>query len=355
MYIQCIFSPQELPSLVRLLQKNGNPITWKPVTNLPVKMHSAYVVRINTVLYVTGGVCSSENVDLSKLLVDSPSQKAVASSCVFMYDIFIGTWSTLLLLKHKSAVPHVVSGKLVLFGGLDMETNKITNHVSIYNPKIKSWTNDYPNLLEQRLFPAIVSWGDYVIVVGGKQREDILNDIEVMDTKNCHWIKVETPLPKKMFSLSATISNDMLYLSRTYGLPPPSTSAQVYYIPIKDVVTKSSTTQSQNPAPHSRWSSLPDVPYINATIVPDAHPPMIVGGSDPRQGNTVEDIIRYSMESNSWEKVGSLPSKLANTAVTTISNHAIIVFGGCESSKTRDTCSSSAIDTVQLGYIDTSA
>jgi len=308
-------------------------------------MHSAYAVTIGNFLYVAGGVCSCEN-DLRKLVEDNRSEnEAVSSSYIFKLSLFSGNWSVLPLPKHKSAVPHVVGGKLVLFGGLDLSTNRITNRVSVYDPQTKTWTNDYPNLKEQRCFPAVVSWGDYVIVAGGKQREDKLNDIEVMHTTECHWTKVKTTLPRKMFSLSATISNDTLYLTRTYGTYPPSTSAQVYSIPIKDVIS-----QSQNGTPYSGWSSLPNAPYINATIVPDAYPPMIVGGSD-LQGNTVEDITCYNVESKSWEKVGSLSSTLANIVVTTISNHAIIVLGGCTNSKTKESCKSSAIDAVQLGYI----
>ena len=343
-----------LPSLIHSLQKNGGPIKWKQLTNLPVKMYSAYVVRIANFLYVTGGVCSCENVDLSKLVEGSEKQNEAghgASTRVFKFDLLSGNWNVLPLPKNKSAVPHVVCGKLVLFGGLDLDTNKVTDQVSTYDTINKSWTNDYPNLKEQRCFPAVVSWGDYVIVAGGKQREDKLNDIEVMHTTECHWTKVKISLPRKMFSLSATISSDTLYLTRTLGSSPPSTSKNVYSIPIKDVISQSQDNQPLTP--NSGWSPLPDAPYINATILPDAYPPMIVGGSDP-QGNTVEDISCYDVESKSWKKIGSLTDKLAYIAVTTITNHAIIVLGGCANSQTKDDCKSSATDSVQLGYVDES-
>ena len=319
---------------------------WERLNNLPVRMHSAYVVRLGNCLYVTGGVCSSDKPDLDATRQHTQELRENVDSYVFEFNLFYGNWVPLPLAKHKSAVPHIVCDKLVLFGGLDLATNKVTNQVSTYNTKTDTWTNHYPNLRECRCFPAIVSWGDYVIVAGGKQRDDKLNDIEVMHTMECQWSKLKIPLPRKMFSLSATVSDDTLYLTRTLGSFPPSTSKQVYAIPIRAVLNQPQNYESLN----SGWSSLPDVPYINATIVPDAYPPMIVGGSDP-QGNTVNDIMLYDVESRSWNQITTMSYRRANAGVINLSNHAIVIVGGCTESKTKDTCKSSAINIVELGYV----
>ena len=337
------------------MQKTSNQIKWKHLANLPVPMHSAYVVRHDDCLYVTGGVCSHESVDLQTCMPVKGSGeqcKANASSCVFKFNLFRCTWNVLPLPEHKSAVPHIVCDKLVLFGGLDLSTNAVTNQVSTYDTKTDTWTKYYPDLREKRRFPAVISWGDYVIVAGGRKRDDILNDIEVLNTMEGYWIKLNNFLPRKMFSMSATILNGIVYLVRTLGSYLPVISKEVYSMPIKDVIR-----QSQNNQPstlNSHWSSLPEVPYINATIVPDVYPPMIVGGSDP-QGNTVEDILYYDLESESWKKFSALFKKLANVAITTISSHAIVVLGGCTDSKTRKHSQNSAIYEVQLGYVDESS
>ena len=318
-------------------------------------MHSAYVVRLDDCLYVTGGVCSCEKVDLhtcSPVAGREEQCNVNASSCVFKFSLFHSTWNVLPLAKHKLAVPHIVCGKLVLFGGRDLSTNTITNQVSTYDTKSETLSYHYPNLRECRCFPAVVSWGDYVIVAGGRKRDGLLNDVEVLNTTEDHWTKLHVSLPRGMFSLSATVSNDILYLARTLGGFRPSTSQKAYSMPIKDVISQSQDNQPLTP--NRSWNSLTDTPYINATIVPHAYPPIMVGGSDS-QGNTVEDILCYDLESKSWKKVGSLFSKLAYTAVTTISSHAVVVLGGCSNSKTNECCKTSAMDTVQLGYVDESS
>ena len=90
---------------------------------------------------------------------------------------------------------------------------------------------------------------------------------------------------------------------------------------------------------------------MNVTIVPDSFPPLLVGGSDS-QGKTVSDILLYDAATKSWKKVDALSRSRANVAIATISSRAIIVIGGCTDSRTKDTCKSSAVNIVELGYMD---
>ena len=127
-------------------------------------MHSAYAVRLENNLYVARGVGSDKEMELT----------------VFEFDLFHGTWRCLPQPLHKSSIPHAVCGKLVLFGGFDTATNKITNQVSMYDKDNNVWTSFYPNLKECQCFPAVMSHTNHDIVAGGRNREDILDDFEVM-------------------------------------------------------------------------------------------------------------------------------------------------------------------------------
>ena len=289
-------------------------------------MHSAYAVRLDNNLYVTGGFGPVKEVEAG----------------VFEFNLFHGDWRRLPNPQHKSAIPHVVCGKLVLFGGYDVVTNKSTNQVSTYDKENNVWSSLYPNLKECRSFPVVVSHANHVIVAGGRNREDILEDFEAMHTLECQWRKLRWCLPKKMFNFSATIANHCLYLARTIGSHPPSSSKQAYTIamdPSQDLDLKSG------------WIQLSDVPHMNVTIVPDLNPPLLVGGSD-NQGNTLSDILLYDVTANAWKQVGALSGSRANVAVATISNRAIVVIGGCIDSHTKDTCKSSAVNIVELYYMD---
>ena len=315
------------------MQKGHNQIKWIRLNNLPQPMHSAYAVRLENNLYVAGGVGPEREVETT----------------IYEFNLFQGDWRRLPNPPHKSGIPHAVCGKLVLFGGYDIVTNKITNQVSTYDKENNLWTSFYPNLKECRCFPAVMSHANYVLVAGGKNREEILDDFEVMHTLECQWRKLrQCCLPKKTFNFSATISNHWLYLVRTIGSYPPSSSKQGYAVPVEDILP--SQTLDSKKMEHG-WTRLADVPHLNVTIVPDSFPPLLVGGSDS-QGNTVDDILLYNAAESTWMKVGALSGSRANLAVTAISNHAIIVLGGCTDSHTKDTAKATAVNTVELGYMD---
>ena len=99
-------------------------------------MHSAYAVKLE-----------------NNFMWPEESGQIEMELTVFEFDLFHGTWRCLLQPLHKSAIPHVVYGKLVLFGGFDAATNKITNQVSTYDKDNNVWTSFYPNLKECRCFP----------------------------------------------------------------------------------------------------------------------------------------------------------------------------------------------------------
>lgn len=315
------------------LQNGHGQMKWIRLSDLPQPVHSAYVVRLDNYLYVTGGFGLERDVEL----------------CVFEFNLFLGNWNRLPDPKHKSGIPHVVCGKLVLFGGFDVATNKVTNQVSTYDKENNLWSAFYPDLKECRSFPAVVSHANHVIVAGGKNRDEILNDFEVMHTLECQWRKLkQCCLPKRVFNFSATISNHWLYLVRTIGSYPPSSSKQAFAIAMEAVMP---SQDQESVKVENNWTRLSDVPHMNVTIVPDSFPPLLVGGSDS-QGNTVSDILLYDAAAKSWNKVDALSRSRANVAIATISSRAIIVIGGCTDSRTKDTCKSSAVNIVELGYMD---
>ena len=316
------------------MQKGSGQMKWIRLNNLPHPLHSAYAIRLENNLYVAGGVGSEREVEIA----------------IFEFNLFHGNWRRLPDPQHKSGIPHAVCGKLVLFGGFDVATNKITNQVSTYDKDNNVWTSFYPNLKECRCFPAVMSHANHVIVAGGRNREEILDDFEVMHTLECQWRKLSRCLPKKTFNFSATISNHWLYLVRTVGSYPPSSSKQAYAIAMEDVIPPQDLDSVKM---ENDWTRLSDVPHMNVTVVPDSFPPLLVGGSDS-QGKTVSDVLLYNATEKLWRKVETLSSSRANVAVATISNHAIIVIGGCSDSRTKDTCKSSAVNIVELGYMDDS-
>ena len=62
----------------------------------------------------------------------------------------------------------------------------------------------------------------------------------------------------------------------------------------------------------------------------------------------------YDMSGNVWKKVASLPNARLNTAVATIDEGTVIVFGSYTNGKTDQSAMDTCIATVEIGQAESS-
>ena len=96
------------------------------------------------------------------------------------------------------------------------------------------------------------------------------------------------------------------------------------------------------------WSELSHAPYFFMALVPELYPLLIMGGGDNTGDSPTSDICLYDMSANSWKQVASLPMAMLNTAVATIDDSTVIVFGGYTDGKTTRSAMDSCITTVEI-------
>lgn len=320
--------------------KAGNKqLEWRSCATLPAPLVGASAVVLENIIYISGG--------------ESPDE--FASRYVFAYHFLENVWERLPPLTHSYGVPVVISDQLVIIGGKEFKNKKVTNQVSTYNRSEQKWQSVYPNLGKERYSPLAVTYKHYVIVAGGKYHtlyDRLHDDIELLDIEDAGklmWKRVPTRLPAKMWSPSATISNDQLWIvgynndnSGSFNLIEQR-SDEVFWIPVADIIVTDKK---------GKWETLPRVmPYYSSTVVPNSYPVVTVGG-DTRDARTTNALEIHDSANNLWEQVASLdgPSR-AYVAVACIGEQqAIVVLGGCTETKSKKARNDSGLALVQIGY-----
>ena len=108
----------------------------------------------------------------------------------------------------------MLEGKLSLIGGRIPKNKVVINKVNTYDEDSNQWVTIYPDMNQPRYRPAVVVTDNHVIVLGGKikERSKLTDSIEIMNIKDKQWITLATHLPDKMYDMSATISNDLVWI-----------------------------------------------------------------------------------------------------------------------------------------------
>ena len=129
---------------------------------------------------------------------------------VFCYNINTDHWTVLPQPGHRFGVLHMLDDRLTIFGGIDPVTKRRFNKVTTYNNDTNSWYSHYPDILNIRFKPGVITYNDYVIVMGGMSSSDnILDIIELMDYHNeMKWKNISLKLPVPMWAIKPTISGD---------------------------------------------------------------------------------------------------------------------------------------------------
>jgi len=291
-------------------------------------MYWAYAVTIGMMVYVTGG--NSRNGD--------------AVEHVHRFNLESNSWDKLPPSKYHHCVPVLLEGKLSLIGGRKPSNKAVISKVNTYDEDSNQWVTIYPDMNQPRYRPAVTNNDHHVIVLGGKikERSKLTDSIEIMNIKNKQWTTLATPLPEKMYDMSATISDDLVWI---IGYDNGSSrSNKVYTVPMDDLIY---LTNIKHP-----WKQLHnDTVCFKTAVVSNSYPPVILGGDD-RQNKTVSAVVAYDHKTESWSEVAILSSPRAHCAVAKLpGKRGILVIGGCTETRNLSQCNSSCLKTTEIYYV----
>ena len=272
------------------------------------------------------------------------SRNGTAVENVLKFNVLKNEWLKLPPSGFHHSVPAIIEGRLTLIGGRRPSNKIVVNNINTYNEDSGQWEVQYPGMIQPRYRPAVVVHEGFVIVLGGKikERSTMTNSIEVMNIQDRKWTMLTTHLPKKMYDMPATLSQDQVWI---VGYDDGSSRANnVYTIPFFNLVASADIKHS--------WKEVRrDTVYYKMSVIPQSYPLVALGGDD-RQNKTVSAVIAFHQDTMSWNEVASLSSPRAHCAVASIGDKAILVIGGCTLTKNHKACNLSCLKTVELYYLN---
>ena len=186
-------------------------------------------------------------------------------------------------------------GQLLVLGGEDMSTDKVTNAIFKFVEHSQQWIQSHPAMPTALTNPAIIGYQDHLIVAGGwNSKGNRIPDVNILDTTSNKW-KTAQPLPSTDYYYTVLIE-DTLYLvgQRT------------------QTVLQAHVPTLVSGAKSGVWETLPNTPYYRSSPITIGNTLLTVGGSDKpsRAGNSTTSIHVYHPTSNQWTRVGDLPEPM---------------------------------------------
>ena len=253
---------------------------------------------------------------------------------------------------HRFGVLHMLDDRLTIFGGQDPVTHKYLNKVTTYNNDTNTWHKQYPDMLNIRHKPGVITYHNYVIVMGGKSSPDTIHDsIEVMEYHDeLQWNEIAIHLPVPMWAIKPTISGDNIII---VGYNDAGGCYNGHYQITIDEIISSLDQPLSTGAVSTKWKKMLHATHWETTTVPYSNPPVIIGGHGRANQGSVRtsDVTLYDVSKNSWRKVDSLTTARSAVGVALINNNTIIVIGGTTGGTGIEEAMASSITTVEIGNI----
>ena len=219
----------------------------------------------------------------------------------------------------------VVNNHLVLVGGRDVQTDKVTNKLGVWNEQSRRWTHPLPPMTTACNSPSVATHNNrWLVVMGGFDGKNSLSRVEILDTTESRRWYHAASLPQPCHDVSlATIGNMCYHLGGfTQG---SAASKKVISVCLDDLISQAVSQPASASAPPtpSPWQSLPDTPLPYSTALAFNGALLAVGGYG---GSTA--IYHYQPSSRSWIQAGELPSGRLQCTCTVLPSGDLYVTGG---------------------------
>ena len=324
--------------MVPALQSGCFQVTWVGHADLPSPMYSASAVLLGDSIYVMAGNAPQDD----------------TYDHVFSYSTKSSQWSQLPSHGYIQGSLLVIDKKLTVIGGVDDVTNKVTNNVSTFNNISNNWVKYFPNLLQPRCKPGVLTYENRVIVLGGAvdNRLNTLDDIEVLNlTQPLQWTKSTVKLPEPMWNISLTTAYDQIYIVGYY-LSNGNVTNKAFQISVDSILSSTDHRSRSTSGDDFKWTTLPRAPHYNTALLPHSYPPVIVGGDI--QGVPTSNVAILDITKNKWDKLASLHTARSYVAVVPISHDSIVVIGGTKGGIGVEASKASCVSTVEKGTVSIS-
>ena len=231
---------------------------------------------------------------------------------VCSYNSTIKKWSELPKYPYQYSSLAVVNGQLTAIGGCEdvLKKHTYTNKLLILRG---SWSDVFPPMPTKRYDTTVVTSKEHLIVAGGatgRYNADIINTVEVMDTKTLVWSTVAS-LPHPYSFASATICGDHLYMLG--GLDDKGKTKSVLTCSLTELLQSSSSV----------WHRVADVPAYWFTCAAVNEQLLAVGGH-----KATAAVHKYNQRTNTWDHISDMPTARYDCLVAVLPTNEMMAVGG---------------------------
>ena len=249
---------------------------------------------------------------------------------IYSYYAITDCWSQLPNCVYENGSITIINGWLTTVGGYSSLTYSNELFSLTLEGGGKRWTKKFPPMPTKRWCTTSLCTGTTLIVAGGVGGDaTVLSTVEVMNTENLQW-SIATDLPESMYSMSATVCGDQLYMlgGRTQDLNfiksvyTYSISALLQScVPISNFIKTSSVDKAD------AWRKIADLPVTRSTCVSFDGQPLAIGGMiDSDKYSTA--VYQYNSTTNSWEIISHMTIGRYDCFSAVLPDNRLVVVGG---------------------------
>ena len=236
-----------------------------------------------------------------------------------------GKWSKLKRYRYRLFNMAAVKRQLMMVGGrTSIVPWQPTSNIAVWDREGAShmWTHPYPPMPTPRFSPAVAIYNQWLVVAGGRGGDYYysyyLATVEVLDTDNHQWLSASS-LPVKCGHVTTAILQDELYLIG-------GTLDETLVANLPDIIHSYTSTTTKP------WRTLPAPPLEGSAAITIHRALLAVGGCHGNTPSTASTAIHvYQPATNSWSKVGDLPSPRSYCVCTLLPSSELLVAGGWDS------------------------
>ena len=299
-------------------------VNWKEVEKLPTCGSGHNAVLLHGLVYVGGGS-------------EEKSGKKAGSYNVHVYNTQTNQWDDSITTPCCDFAMTVLKDELVIAGGATTK-DEVLNDISVLNTAAGQWKpfNKMPNA---RYSATAVGYQSMLIIAGGVMPAqgnafrkmfsgyyNVQPNTELLDTASGQWHTCSN-LPSPHTQLKAVIVNNTLYMlgGADSNLKP---SVQVFGASLDDVAS----THELN------WQCLADIPlcYSTPVVLFDKYL-VTVGGTQQSSGALSCEVRALNPLTALWKQLACLPAAARLQAVVSLDNKLIVIGGTAEDKRFSDT------------------
>ena len=249
---------------------------------------------------------------------------------IYSYDATTDHWCQLPDCVKKRCSITVINGWLTTVGGV--KSNELFSLT--IDGRRRMWSKKYPPMPTRRSGTTSLCTGAILIVAGGWGEGGVLSTVEVMNTENHQW-STAADLPQPMYSASATVCGDRIYMLGGGGKHDTPTKS-VYTCSVSTLLrscvqnsleARLKRTFLSDKASVYAWRRLADLPVVHSTCE-FFHGRLLVFGGEDDLGIATTAVYTYSSTSNSWEVISHMKTGRFSCFTAVLPNNQLIVVGG---------------------------